>query len=204
MSESSDLLGSLLQQIGGDGVAQIARSVGVSGGDVTNVLAGAVPAMMAGLTRNTASAGGADALLGVLDRDHDGSILDDVMGYLGGGGNVADGSKILGHVFGGRQEKVEQAVSRSSGIDMGSAANIMAMVAPLIMGSLGKAKRRQGLDAAGMAAALGQQEQIARNASPSAMDMVARMLDSDGDGDSMDDIAKIGTGLLGRLFAGKR
>ena len=149
MADSSDLLGSLLQQLGGDGVAQIARSAGVSGGDVTSVLAGAVPAMMSGLTRNAASSGGASALLGALDRDHDGSVLDDVMGYLGGGGNIADGAGILGHVFGGRQEKVEQAVSRTSGVDMGSVTKIMAMMAPLIMGSLGKAKRQQGFDRPG-------------------------------------------------------
>jgi len=199
---SSDLLGSLMSQLGGGGIDQIAHSVGVSGGDVTNVLAGALPAMMAGLTRNAASSGGAGALLGALDRDHDGSILDDVMGYLGGGG-TAGGAGILGHVFGGRQANVEQAVSRSSGVDMGSVIKIMAMVAPLIMGSLGKAKRQQGFDASGLAAALGQQEKVARQASPSAVDMFTRLLDSDGDGSSMDDIVKMGSGLLGSLFGGK-
>ena len=200
---SSDLLGSLMSQLGGGGVDQIARSVGVSGGDVTNVLAGALPAMMAGLTRNAASSGGAGALLGALDRDHDGSILDDVMGYLGGGGTTAGGTGILGHIFGGRQANVEQAVSRSSGVDMGSVIKIMAMVAPLIMGSLGKAKQQQGFDASGLAAALGQQEKVARQASPSAVDMFTRLLDSDGDGSSMDDIVKMGSGLLGSLFGGK-
>ena len=202
MADTSDLLGSLMSQLGGGGVDQIARSVGVSGGDVTNVLAGALPAMMAGLTRNAASSGGAGALLGALDRDHDGSILDDVMGYLGGGG-TAGGAGILGHVFGGRQANVEQAVSRSSGVDMGSVIKIMAMVAPLLMGSLGKAKQQQGFDASGLAAALGQQEKVARQASPSAVDMFTRLLDSDGDGSSMDDIVKMGSGLLGSLFGGK-
>ena len=192
-----------MSQLGGGGVDQIARSVGVSGGDVTNVLAGALPAMMAGLTRNTASSGGASALLGALDRDHDGSVLDDVMGFLGGGGAVAGGAGILGHIFGGRKATVEQAVSKSSGVDMASVSQIMAMVAPLIMGSLGKAKRQQGLDASGLAAALGQQEKVARQVSPSAVDMFTRMLDSDGDGDSMDDIVKMGSGLLGGLFGGK-
>jgi hypothetical protein len=192
-----------MSQLGGGGVDQIARSVGVNGGDVTNVLAGALPAMMAGLTRNAASSGGAGALLGALDRDHDGSVLDDVMGFLGGGGAVAGGAGILGHIFGGRQATVEQAVSKSSGVDMGSVSQIMAMVAPLMMGSLGKAKRQQGFDASGLAAALGQQEEAARKASPSAVDMFTRMLDSDGDGDSMDDIVKMGSGLLGGLFGGK-
>ena len=39
------------------------------GGDVTKVLAGAMPAMMAGLSRNAASNDGANALAGALDRD---------------------------------------------------------------------------------------------------------------------------------------
>jgi hypothetical protein len=200
MTDSSDLLGSLMQQLGGGGVNEIARSVGLSSSDAGNVLAGAVPAMMAGLTRNAAASGGAEGLLGALDRDHDGSILDDVMGYLGGGGNLAGGAGILGHVLGGRQANVESAVSKSSGVDLASVTKIMAMVAPLIMGALGKAKRQQGFDASGLAAALGQQERAARQVSPSAVDMFTRMLDSDGDGSPVDDIVKMGSGLLGGLF----
>ena len=104
------------------------------------------------------------------------------------------------HVLGGRQTTVESAVSKSSGVDIASVGKIMAMVAPLVMGALGKAKRQQGFDASGLAAALGQQEQAARKVSPSAVDMFSRMLDSDGDGDPMDDIVKMGSGLLGGLF----
>jgi len=200
MPDSSDILGSLMQQMGGGGVSEIARSVGLDSSDVTKVLGGAMPAIMAGLTRNSSSSDGAAGLLGALDRDHDGSVLDDVMGYLGGGGNLAGGAGILGHVLGGRQTTVESAVSKSSGVDLASVGKIMAMVAPLIMGVLGKAKRQQGLDASGLAAALGQQERAARQVSPSAVDMFSRMLDSDGDGDSMDDIVKMGSGLLGGLF----
>ena len=200
MTDSSDLLGSLMQQLGGGGVNEIARSVGLSSSDAGNVLAGAVPAMMAGLTRNAAASGGAEGLLGALDRDHDGSILDDVMGYLGGGGNLAGGAGILSHVLGGRQANVESAVSKSSGVNLASVTKIMAMVAPLIMGALGKAKRQQGFDASGLAAALGQQERAARQVSPSAVDMFTRMLDSDGDGSPVDDIVKMGSGLLGGLF----
>ena len=156
--------------------------------------------MLTGLTRNSSSSAGAAGLLGALDRDHDGSVLDDVMGFLGGGGNLGAGAGILGHVLGGRQSNVESAISKSSGVDMASVTKILAMVAPLLMGALGKAKREQGLDAAGLTAALGQQEQAARKVSPSAVDMFSRMLDSDGDGDTMDDIVKMGSGLLGGLF----
>ena len=68
------------------------------------------------------------------------------------------------------------------------------------MGALGKAKRQQGYDASGLAAALGQQQQAARHVSTSAVDIFNKMLDSDGDGDSMDDIVKVGSELLGGLF----
>ena len=198
--DSSDLFGSLMAQLGGGGIDEIAREVGVSGGDVSKVLAGAVPAIMAGLTRNAGSSAGAEALFGALDRDHDGDILDDVLGYLGGGGDAASGAGILGHVLGGRRAGIEQTVSRSSGVDLAAVSRIMAMVAPLVMGALGKAKRQHGFDASGLADALGRQEQTARRTSPSAVDVFSRMLDGDRDGDPMDDIVTLGSDLLGSLF----
>ena len=198
--DTSDLLGSLMGQLGSGGIEEIGRSVGLDSGDVSKVLAGAMPAILTGLTRNASSGSGAAGLLGALDRDHDGSVLDDVMGYLGGGGDLGAGAGILGHVLGGRQANVEQAISKSSGVDMASVAKILAMVAPLLMGALGKAKRQQGLDASGLAAALGQQERQ-RARSPHRPSICSPgLLDSDGDGDPMDDIVKMGSGLLGGLF----
>ncbi len=198
--DSSDLLGSLMGQLGGGGIQEIGRAVGLDSNDVSKVLAGAMPAILTGLTRNSSSGAGAAGLLGALDRDHDGSVLDDVMGYLGGGGDLGAGAGILGHVLGGRQANVEQAISRSSGVDVASVGKILALIAPLLMGALGKAKREQGFDADGLAAALGRQERAAREVSPSAVDMFSKLLDSDGDGDPMDDIVKMGSGLLGGLF----
>jgi hypothetical protein len=200
VTDSSDILGTLMQQLGGGGVSEIARSVGLDSSDVTKVLGGAVPAILAGLTRNSSSSAGAAGLLGALDRDHDGSVLDDIVGYLGGGGNLADRAGILAHVLGSRQTNVESAISRSSGVDLAAVGKILAMVAPLIMGALGKAKQQQGFDASGLAAILDRHESAARQVSPSAVDLFSRMLDSDGDGDPMDDIVKMGSGLLGGLF----
>ena len=126
------------------------------------------------------------------------------MGFLGGGGAAGGGAGILGHIFGGHQASVERAVSRSSGVDVGSVSQIMAMIAPLLMGSVGRASREQGLDARGLAAALGEQERAARSTSSSADDLFGRLLDGDDDGDSMDDIVRMGSGLLGGLFGSRR
>ena len=41
--------------------------------------------ILAGLARNAAQPEGADPLHGAVQRDHDGSLLDDLGGFLGGG-----------------------------------------------------------------------------------------------------------------------
>lgn len=196
----SSVLDTVMQQIQGGGIQQMSQSLGMGEDDVTNVVSGAIPALMGSLIRNGASDDGAASLLGALDRDHDGSILDDVAGFLGQSGSAGAGAGILRHALGAKQSTVETALSRSTGVDSASAGKILAMVAPIVMGALGRAKRQQGLDANGLSGLLGQEEEIARQRSPQAVDMVARLLDSDSDGDVMDDVAKLGTSLLGSLF----
>ncbi len=193
----------LLTQVQPSQLEQIGKAVGVDQDQVANVLKGALPGMLAGLSRNASSSQGAEALFNALGKNHDGSVLDDLAGFLGNSGGMADGAKILGHVFGDRQAGVENSISQASGVDMASVAKIMAMAAPLIMGALGKAKNQMNLDPAGLSQMLGQERQAAQQAAPDMMDFFGKMLDSDGDGGSMDDLAKMGSSLLGGLFKGR-
>jgi hypothetical protein len=193
----------LLSQVQPSQLEQIGRQVGVDQDQVASVLEGALPGMLAGLSKNASSSEGAEALWGALERDHSGGVLDDVSGFLGNSGGMADGAKILGHIFGGKQGGVERSVSQASGVDASSVAQIMAMVAPLIMGALGKAKNQMNLDPSALSQMLGQERQAAQQSAPDVMDFFGKMLDSDGDGSSMDEIAKIGSSLLGGLFKGR-
>lgn len=190
----------VMQQLQGGGISQMSQSLGMGEEDVSKVVGGAVPAVLGALTRNSGSAEGATALLGALDRDHDGSILDDVAGYLGGGTGVESGAGILRHALGERQSRVETALSQSSGVDAASVTKILAMVAPLVMGALGRTRRQQSLDASGVADLLGMEREAARQRSPQAVEMLTRLLDSDDDGSVMDEVAQMGSSLLGSLF----
>ena len=196
----ASLLDQVMQQLQGGGIGQMSQSLGLGEDEVSNVVSGAVPALMAALVRNSGSSEGASALLGALDRDHDGSILDDVAGFLGSAGSADQGAGIVQHALGGRQARVENALSQTSGVDMASVTKIIAMVAPLVMGALGRSKQQQGLDAGGLASMLGQEREVARQRSPEAVDMLTRFLDADDDGSAMDDVAAMGTKLLGSLF----
>jgi len=72
----------------------------------------------------------------------------------------------------------------------------MEMVAPMVMGALGKTTREEGLDVSGLSELLTGQQQEAEAEQPDIFGSLNKMLDSDGDGSSMDEIG----GFLGKLF----
>ena len=192
----------LMDQLGGDATKQIGRQLGLDDGLASKAIAGALPMVLGGIASNAQRKGGAEALGGALDRDHDGSVLDDLAGYLQSD-RSKDGDGILGHVFGGRRPAVESVLGEASGINSGQAGQLMTMLAPLLMGALGKEKRHANLDAGGLAEMLGGEKRKAPAGAGDAMDMIGKMLDRDGDGDFKDDIAEMGAGLLGNLLGGR-
>ena len=56
-------------------------------------------------------------------------------------------SILLGHIFGGRRGSVEEGVGKASGLNAAQVAQLMAMLAPIVMGVLGRMKQTKGLDA---------------------------------------------------------
>lgn len=191
-----DLLGDSLDQ---DTVARIGQEIGVDPRTAQSAISAAIPMIVAGLARNASNPGGADALHGALQRDHDGSLLDDLGGFLGGGAASSIGGAILGHVFGGRKGTMEDTLGRSTGLDGASAAKLLALLAPIVMAALGRQRAQGGLDGGGLGDLLGGERARMQQNAPDAFGMLTRVLDQDGDGSIADDVG----GLLGGLF-GKR
>ena len=98
-------------------------------------------------------------------------------------------------MFGDRLGQVEKTVGHSSGLDMAQVSRLLVMLAPLVMGALGKLKRDQSLDPRQLAGLLGQERDNLAASQP-AMGGFLKMLDSDGDGDVTDDALQLGSGLL--------
>ncbi len=202
MFSLQDLLG---QQQGTEAVDQISQNVGAEPSAVNTAIQAALPMILGGLANNAATPQGAESLNTALEQDHDGSIL----GNLGGLGSMifggqdaapprqADAGGILGHILGGNQAPVVQEVSNQSGLGGGQVAQILMMLAPIVMGYLGRQKQQQGVGADGLGGLLGgllggQQAAAAPQSSGNPMmDMASSYLDKDGDGSSMDDIASM-------------
>ncbi|HET8804780.1 MAG TPA: DUF937 domain-containing protein, partial [Aequorivita sp.] len=124
-----------------------------------NVLSMALPVILGAMQRNAATPAGAQSLNNALeDNRHDGSILDQLSGLLGNGADsnlLNDGAGILKHVLGGNQQNVEQNISKTSGVDAGSVAQIIKMAAPILMGILGTQKRKDNVGESGIGELLG-------------------------------------------------
>lgn len=194
----SSILDLVTQSLGGDTTHQLSQQLGANPQQTQSAIAAALPMILSGLTRNAQQPGGAEALHGAL-ASHDGGILDQLGGLLGGagGGGNADGLGILRHVLGGRQEAANQAVAASSGLNAGQVTMLLATLAPIVMGALGKAQRQQGLDAGGVANMLRGEHAAHAQASPDLMGLANQLFDRDGDGNAMNDVLKGLGGLLG-------
>ena len=194
---SASALDALLPLLEGGNVQQVSRQLGIGEDQASTVIKAAVPLLVGALQRQASSPTGLDSLAGALDRDHDGSILDDIGGFLGGGGSAAAGAGILGHALGGRQGDVAASLGKSTGLDAGSVLQLLTILAPLVMGALGKAKRQGPSGSGGLADILGGATRQVDQEAPDLMSSLGRMLDTDGDGSAIDDVAKIAGSLFG-------
>jgi hypothetical protein len=201
-----DLLNS---EMGSTLIQGVSKQFGLEQGTSQKAIGAAMPLILGAMKNNASTPEGAQGLLGALMGKHDGSLLDKLGDVLGGDSVnedvLQDGEGILGHVFQGKQETVAMAVSKSSGIDMSSAMNILKVAGPFVMGYLGKQTRQAGVqDANGIGDLLGgmlgsgHQEQ---------QSLINRLLDADGDGSIIDDVAGMlmggnKSGGLGSILGG--
>ena len=197
------LLDMLQGQLAGEPAAQLGRQLGTDQGATQNAIGAALPALMAALAGNATRKGGASALANALEKDHDGGVLDDLSGFLGRG-DTKPGDGILKHALGARRQAVESEVSKQTGLDTGAIAGLLPMLAPLVMGALGREKKQKGMDVTGLVGMLSGEGQRAKEMAPGALGMLGGLLDDEGDGLDAGDLADAGKGLLGKLMGGKR
>lgn len=204
---ANNLLNLLQSQLNDDSFMEnLSQQIGGADPQQTKKAAdGIMTTLLGALAKNASSEEGARSLNNALEKDHDGSILDDVMGMLSGNTQpqnqrMLNGSGILNHLLGGKQGNAVDMISQVSGLDQNKTGNLMQMLAPVIMGALGKTKRQQGLDIGDLAGLLSGSFQQKKQETNISSSLFNNLLDQDGDGSVTDDIANIGFKMLGNLF----
>ncbi|MEM9920366.1 MAG: DUF937 domain-containing protein [Bacteroidota bacterium] len=204
-----DLMDLLQGQLSEGLIDQLSQNLGGANKQQTaDAASGILSTMVSALAKNASTPEGASSLANALDNDHDGSVLDNVMDMIGGSNTNAqpensrmmNGAGILKHVLGGKQSGAIDMISKISGLEGNKTGNLMSMLAPLVMGALGRTKREQGLNPTDLAGMLSGSVQSASN-KRAEMGLIGKFLDQDGDGSVMDDLANMGMKLFGKFLS---
>lgn len=189
------VLDTILSQLSDEQMQAFGQKAGVDEGKAREGLSAVVPVLLGAMERNASKGEGAQALKNALERDHDGSILDKLGDYLDNP-EQGNGSGILKHVLGERRGMVEERLASRTNLEQGPLAKLLEMAAPLVMGALGqKQKQEGGFSLDNITDILSQQREESEKGG-GLLGVAADLLDSDGDGDIMDDLG----GIAGKLF----
>lgn len=199
----------LQNQLSGGMIEQLSKQIGIEDTQQTEVAVnGIIGTLVNAMAKNASTPEGAMSLMGALTKSHDGSLLDNLFGMLGSGNdsNAMGGLGILSHVLGGNISSVINMVSKVSGLDKNKTGSLLLTLAPVVMGALGKMRSQQQISQPQgvldilMNGAKTANEKIVQH-QPSNQSIFSRILDQDGDGNVMDDIAGMGAKhLLKGLF----
>ena len=215
----STIYDSVLQQLGGGNLSQLSQQIGADESTTQRAVQAALPMLLGGLARNSARPEGAASLAGALNDHRGGGMLQNLGGLIGNP-QSGPGAGILGHIFGGRRDTVEQGVGQATGLDRQLIGKLLMVLAPIVMGVL--ARRRFGEDQAGgtppaapradaappaddLGPMLQRETEEAAQKAPGGLGGLLGMLDRDGDGNPLNDLGKLGGGLggLGGMLGGR-
>jgi hypothetical protein len=193
LAGAANVLSGMLKAGGGTGAANMLPALLGGGSSGGGDLMGQAMQVLSGVM----GGGGGNA----------GNLLGAILGSGAVSPRAANGAGILEHILGGRQGAVQQGVGQALGLDSRAIAQLMAILAPMVMGALGKMKRQQGLDARGVADVIDRERQTIEKHVPEVASAggLNVLLDSNRDGkvDLKDDIAKVGIALGSAMILSK-
>ncbi|MBU4423257.1 MAG: DUF937 domain-containing protein [Gammaproteobacteria bacterium] len=202
MNSPASLVDELMAQLQGAPLQQMAQQLGTSPEQTEGAVSAALPLLLGTLGRNAAQPQGAMDLFGALQRDHSGSpdlggLLGSLLGGGSAGGGAPDGAAILGHIFGGNQQRAEAGLGQATGLGA-NAGQLLQMLAPIVMSFLAQRMGSGGMDAGGLGQVLGQEQARVQQQGGLGGGLLGGLLDQDGDGQvGLGDLLKMGGSLLG-------
>lgn len=197
-----DLFKEVSQHLNDDVLRQLGQQLGAADfGAVSKAAGGITELLLDSISKSANNQETGGGLFGAIQKDHDGGILGDLMGVLGGRKQVnnpstMNGAGIVNHLLGKKQLEAAQVISQYSGLDLFKSGVLMQLMAPIVMGVVGQTQRSGGLDLGGLAGILLGGNRGAQPQQRKAGGLFGKLLDMDGDGNTMDDLLKIGMKVL--------
>lgn len=146
-----NLFGELRELLAGEIPFKIASITGEKEEKIKVAIDGLIPTLIGGLMRRVSNEAGATTLMNVIQRGkHDGSINERLADYLRDKESFTllfdQGSSLVSQILPDKKSSIATLISQFASIRNSSATSVMAVVAPVIVGKLGKLANSQGLD----------------------------------------------------------
>lgn len=176
----------LLEGLKGKALEQIASQIGGDTKATKSIASKALPMILGQLEKNASTEQGADAINEALNSHLGESKID-----------LADGAKILGHIFGNKEEAIDS-VAKASKTNAEQSSGVMSALSSVIMETLGDQKKAAGGFSASDVMKL-------LSGTGKDTDILGMVMDQDGDGDfDKNDAVKFGMGWIKNKFLGKK
>jgi hypothetical protein len=176
-SISEGLMGMLSS---GDNLSALSKSVGGDSNAVKSALGMGIPAIMGSMANNASKPGGLDMLKGLMSKADAANPTGDIGAMLSGGGS-AGGSDMISGLMGGQLAPIQNAIAKKTGLPASVIGQVLAMVAPLVMGKVSKMFSSQKMDDKGLTALLGDQSKMAMQSSPDMADIMKQITGATGE-----------------------
>ena len=175
------LIDAIQQHLGPAEVNQISQHLGIDPATAQSAISAAVPMIVGGMASH-AQSGGAEAVQQAIGA-HAG-VVDNVSSVLQAGVPVDVGPSggLLGRIFGGHTQTVNQGVQQATGLDSDKTRKLLMFLAPVVLGVL--ARRHFGGQPAQQAAPsqvgrdLGQEARAAASQSPHVGGLLGKLLNA--------------------------
>lgn len=154
-----------------DLINRIASALGLDRFTTQNAIGAAVPAILAGLAGVASQPGGAQKVADAVNQQSSSGILGSLASMVGGSGQsslISQGTSLLSSLFGGRDTNaLSGAVAKFAGMGQGESNSLLAMLAPAVMGVIGKSFGGRTPDASGITSLFASQKDNIISAMPS-------------------------------------
>jgi hypothetical protein len=194
------LIDELMGSVGGEVAKQMSSSLGIDKNIAAQLIPQVAPLILGGLKRQSEQRGGQPRVDHILNKYGKADVLDDIGGLLTNRAKDSNPDPRLGGLLGESGVQASDTIAKQFNLSKSAAMKIIPMLAPIILGFLTKKRDTDGAGSSGIEA----------------------LLDQDGDGSVLDDVAGFllkglgggGSqqqssggllgGLLGKLFGGGR
>jgi outer membrane protein OmpA-like peptidoglycan-associated protein len=154
-------------------VSKASSYLGESENGVAKAISGILPSVLGGLVSKTSDNEGAGAVAQMAQESHTSGIAGNLSGFLGndGGGMLNKGASMLSGLFGGKLDGLTGLLSNFAGVKSSSAASLMSMAAPAVLGMIGKHASDNNMGAGGIASLLSSQKDNIAAAMPAGLNL---------------------------------